>query len=162
MHNKIHILVVLIISLVSCDETHVFDEYQTTSNGWKIDQPATFTMTPPDTLNTYNLFINLRSTNSFPYSNLFLITKMQFPHGKVITDTLEYRMAFPNGEWMGEGFSDVKENKLWYKEGIIFSEDGEYTLEIFQAMRENGTVEGDEILAGITEVGFRIEKPKTR
>ena len=65
----------------------------------------------------------------------------------------------PNGELLGSGFSDVKENKLWYKERMIFEENGNYQVSIQQAMRENGKVKGVEYLQGITDIGFRIEKP---
>ena len=83
---------------------------------------------------------------------------MNFPHGKTVKDTLEYKMAEPNGEFLGTGLSDVKENKLWYKEGVVFNETGEYTVNIQHAMRENGEVNGIDNLEGITDVGFRIEK----
>lgn len=83
---------------------------------------------------------------------------MNFPNGKVIVDTLEYKMAYPNGKWMGNGFSDIKENKLWYKENVQFSEIGTYQINIRHAMRQNGEVEGIDDLQGITEVGFSIEK----
>ena len=83
---------------------------------------------------------------------------MDFPHGKKVTDTLEYEMAKADGSLLGTGFSDIKENKLWYKEGVVFKESGEYILKVQQAMRENGEVDGVENLKGVTDVGFRIEK----
>ncbi len=51
-------------------------------------------------------------------------------------------MAKPNGEFLGTGFSDIKENKLWYKENVVFKEKGEYQFNIQHAMRENGKVNG--------------------
>ena len=67
-------------------------------------------------------------------------------------------MARPDGEWLGTGFGDVKENKLWYKEHVRFKEPGEYRVNIRHAMRKNGEVNGIQNLDGITDVGFRIEK----
>ena len=87
---------------------------------------------------------------------------MNFPNGKVETDTLEYEMAKPDGTFLGLGFSDVKENKLWYKgydKPFVFSENGQYKVNIQQAMRENGKTQGIENLQGILDIGFRIEKP---
>src|SRR5690606_40407811 len=89
-----------------------------------------------------NLFLNIRNTNEYNFNNIFLIVSMNFPHGKTVTDTLEYRMANPDGSWMGQGIGDVKENKLWYKENVQFFEAGSYTIDIAQAMRNNGDVEG--------------------
>ncbi|MGJ5642944.1 gliding motility lipoprotein GldH [Formosa sp. S-31] len=151
----------LLLSVLSCDNNRVYDEYKTMPDAWHKDSVVSFKITPPDTTNAYNLFVNLRNTAKYKYSNLFLIVEMDFPHGKTMTDTLEYRMAKPNGEFLGEGFNDLKENKLWYKEGVVFDESGEYTVKIQQAMRENGKVNGVINLEGITDVGFRIEKPSS-
>ena len=142
---------------VSCDSKRIYDVYKSVPNEWHKDSIVSFNITPPDSINPYNLFINLRNTQDYKYSNLFLIVEMDFPHGKIIKDTLEYRMADPSGKLLGEGMTSVKENKLWYKEGVVFSESGDYTVKIQHAMREIGMVEGIETLEGITDVGFRIE-----
>lgn len=158
MRSKIILgLVAVCLNLVSCDSNSVFDEYQSVSNQWNKDSVISFKVNPPDSTNAYNVFVNLRNTNDYKYSNLFLIVSSKFPNGKVIKDTLEYRMAKPNGEFLGTGFSDVKENKLWYKENVVFQETGDYQFDIQHAMRENGKVQGVENLEGITDVGLRIE-----
>ena len=83
---------------------------------------------------------------------------MNFPDGQIIIDTLEYNMTDVTGKFLGKGITDVKENKLFYKENITFPRKGNYTLKIRQAMRKNGNVDGIEELEGISHVGFRIEK----
>lgn len=147
-----------LFGLTSCDEKRIFDEYESLPNKWHKDSVVSFTFKAPDTLKNYNLFINLRANSNYKYSNLFVITNMHFPKGKVTSDTLEYEMAKPSGELLGTGFGGVKESKLWYKENIRFSEKGTYKFTIRQAMRKSGETEGIENLEGITEVGFRIEK----
>ncbi|WP_248724654.1 gliding motility lipoprotein GldH [Seonamhaeicola sp. ML3] len=161
--NKIW-LFFLIVSfvLVSCDSNRVFDTYKSIPNTWHKDSVVSFNIAPPDSTNAYNLFVNLRNTNAYKYNNLFLIVEMVFPNGKTIKDTLEYRMADPTGKLLGTGFTDIKENKLWYKEHVVFQEAGTYTVNIQQAMREQGKVHGVIELEGITDVGFRIEKPETK
>lgn len=148
--------------MLSCDSNQVFDAYKNIDSGqWNKNDIKSFTITPPDSTNAYNLFVNLRNNNNYKYNNLFLIVEINFPHGKTVTDTLEYKMAKPNGEFLGSGFTDTKENKLLYKENVIFNETGDYTINIQHAMRENGNVNGVTSLDGVTEVGFRIEKPNT-
>lgn len=142
---------------VSCDSNRVFDEYKSVPNKWHKDAVISFKINPPDSTNAYNLFVNLRNTNAYKFNNLFLIVEMVFPHGKTIKDTLEYKMAEPSGKLLGTGYTDVKENKLWYKERVVFEETGEYTVNIQHAMRENGKVNGVLELEGITDVGFRVE-----
>jgi len=158
MRNRILLFILLFSFLfVCCDSNSVFDKYKSVPNKWHKDSIVSFKVIPPDSINTYNLFVTLRTTNDYKFNNLFLIVGMNFPNGKVIKDTLEYKMAKPNGELLGTGFSDVKENKLWYKEQVVFEESGEYTVNIQQSMRENGKVNGVIDLKGITDIGFRIE-----
>jgi gliding motility-associated lipoprotein GldH len=160
MLNRIFVtLIFSSLLLVSCDSNRVYDVYKSLPNQWHKDSVVIFKINPPDSINPYNLFVNLRNNDDYKYNNLYLIVEMNFPHGKIIKDTLQYRMAKPNGELLGTGFTDVKENKLWYKEQVVFKETGEYTINIQHAMRENGKVNGVVNLEGITDVGFRIEKP---
>ena len=149
-------LAVGLVSISSCDRNRAFDEYKSLS-GWNKDSLVRFELENIDSSRVYDLFINIRNNSEYQYSNLFLITEIKFPQGKVISDTLEYEMTRPNGEWLGTGFGDVKENKLWYKENVKFDEPGKYKVTIQQAMRKNGEVDGIQELEGITDVGFRIE-----
>lgn len=150
-------LLMFLLLITSCDKNRVFDRYESLPNQWHRDTVVSFDFVAPDTIRPYNLFINVRNNSDYSYSNLFLVTNMLFPNGKVISDTLEYRMAKPSGEWLGTGFGEMKENKFWYKESVRFSEEGKYHIEIQHAMRKGGDTEGIPELDGITEVGFRIE-----
>lgn len=152
------LFVLLLVLITSCDSKAVFDEYKSVSTAWNKEDVVNFKINAPDSIKPYNLFVNVRNTNDYKFSNLYLIVQMNFPHGKTLTDTLEYEMTKKNGEWLGEGLSVVKENKLWYKEGVIFNESGTYNVNIQHAMRNNGDVNGVVNLEGVTDVGFRIEK----
>lgn len=125
---------------------------------WGATEVVEFQLSKMDSLKKYNMFLNLRNTNDYKFNNIFLIVSLNFPHGKTVTDTLEYRMANPDGSWIGQGIGNIKESKLWYKEQLQFSEEGNYTVDITQAMRNNGAVEGVTKLEGITDVGFSIEE----
>jgi len=150
------------LGFTSCDSSQVFDEYQSVPNSWHKDSVLEFNIIQPDTTKQYNLFVNIRNTSEYKYSNLFLVIEMNFPNGKTVKDTLEYIMAKPSGEFLGTGFTDIKENKLFYKQGFVFEESGDYKVNIQQAMRENGSIKGIENLEGITDVGFRIERIQNR
>ncbi|TCI92225.1 gliding motility lipoprotein GldH [Tenacibaculum sp. M341] len=159
--NRFLVILIFLVALVSCDSKQIFDEYKSLESGsWEINTPITYKFTVTDTLAKKNLFINVRNNNDYEFSNLFLITKMSFPDGNVMQDTLEYDMADKKGAFLGEGFSEIKENKLLYKEQILFPTAGDYSVEVFQAMRKNEEIEGIQKLKGIIGVGFRIEKTK--
>lgn len=162
MIKNIILLLSPFLFLVSCDNNRVFDQYKSLPNQWARDSVVTFTVQDLDTLKPYDLFINIRNTDLYRYSNLYLVAAMNFPNGKVIQDTLEYEMAYPDGEWMGVGFSESKASKLMYKKDVQFMEAGVYTFKIRQAMRKSGEKEGIENLKGITEVGLRIEKAQEK
>ena len=153
--------IVLIASFfVSCDKERVFDKYENIDGSWKKNDTIKFSFEEKDTIKPYNLFINIRNNNDYPFNNLFLIVTLKQPDNMVKKDTLEYLMTNPDGSLMGEGFSDLKESKLWYQENFIFKKSGTYEVSIQQAVRETGNITGVDDLKGITEVGFRIEKTK--
>ncbi|MBT0607861.1 gliding motility lipoprotein GldH [Aequorivita echinoideorum] len=156
--GKIVVFFLGIFIIASCESKTVFSETQALSGHWGEDETLLFTIPQLDSLKKYNVFVNVRNTNDYKYNNIFLIISMNFPHGKTLTDTLEYKMAYADGSWMGQGITDVKENKLFYKENVTFFEDGNYTLTVNQAMRNNGSVEGVTRLEGITDVGISIEE----
>ena len=145
------------VLLVSCDKQRVFDEYKSVGKGWNKDSIVSFNLPKIDTLKQYNLFLNIRSNNDYPFNNLFLIVSMEQPDKVTKVDTLEYQMADADGTLLGSGFTDIKESKLVYKERVNFKS-GDYKIHIRQAIRQTGKVEGIQKLDGITEVGFRIEK----
>jgi gliding motility-associated lipoprotein GldH len=157
MHKFITLLITVVL-VVSCDSKQVFDEYKNIPFNWKQKDTVAFKFMAPDTISNYNLYVNIRNNSSYKFSNLFLIVNLNYPNNKTIVDTLEYEMATTKGEWLGTGFSETKENKLWYKEQIKFKQEGEYSIEITHANRENGVINGISELKGITDVGFRIEK----
>ena len=83
---------------------------------------------------------------------------MHYPNGHHFRDTLEYKMADAYGNWLGQGYTDIKESKLYYKEKFVFPMAGNYQISLQQVMRQREQVEGIEFLKGILDVGFRIEE----
>lgn len=147
-----------LISLTSCDSDRVYDQYANLDGSWNAKDAFVFEYESNDTITPYNYYINMRVTNQFPFSNIFLIVETQSPSKQITIDTLEYSMTKSTGELLGNGISDVKESKLWFKENEPLKEKGLYTYKIYQAVRETGKVKGVQELEGVSEIGFRIEK----
>jgi gliding motility-associated lipoprotein GldH len=156
--RRILLILCVAILVVSCDSNVVLSRSESIPGSWNKDHAVIFEIPALDSLKVYNVFINLRNTNDYKYNNIFLVVDLEFPHGKTITDTLEYKMAYPNGEWMGTGIGSIKENKLWYKENVSFREAGNYNIIITHAVRNNGEVEGVTELEGITDIGVSVEE----
>lgn len=143
------------VLLFSCDKKRVFDEYKSVGSAWHKDSVVSFNLPVLDSTKRFNLFINIRDNNNYQFNNLFLIVTLEKPNGYTKVDTLEYQMADADGTLLGNGFTDIKESKLFYKENVKFR--GKYKVNIKQAVRETGKVPGVTELEGITEVGLRIE-----
>ncbi|WP_124979269.1 gliding motility lipoprotein GldH [Nonlabens xiamenensis] len=157
--KRLILLFFVVLICVSCDDQLVASGYATMpEQGWPLDEEKVFEIISPDTTQVYDLYVHLRNTHDYPYNNLWIISQMKFPQGKTVTDTLQYQMTNPQGEFLGSGSGDVFENKLWLKEGVRFRESGTYQLSLRHAMRKNGSVNGDAFLNGILDVGYSIEK----
>jgi gliding motility-associated lipoprotein GldH len=67
-------------------------------------------------------------------------------------------MTSLNGNFLGTGITDIKENKLEYKTNVAFPFKGDYRIRVQHAMRKSRKVDGLIFLNGITDVGLQIEK----
>jgi len=143
--------------LFSCNEKPVFETYRTINNFWHKDSIARFDFEVYDTLQAYNLFLKLKANDDYPFSNIFLITSIESPNEQIKMDTLEYLMTSVDGKILGNGFFKNKESKLWFKKKYYFSQIGKHTINIEQALRKKGEIEGVEKLDGISEIGLSVE-----
>jgi len=141
----------------ACNSTDFFNEYKSLPDGWKKNEPLVFDFESLDTVSKHNAYLNIRTTNEYPYSNLFVIIKMFPPEGTPTVDTLQYQMANPDGKMLGTGFTDVKEHKLFWRENITFKKQGVYKIEIEHAIRKLNKLKGDEVLKGVSEVGLQLQ-----
>ena len=144
--------------VVGCGQGPAASDVAPLNGPWNAYESIDFELPALDSLAQYSAQITLRNTNNYPYNNLFLIVSLTHPHGKVQTDTLEYRMAYPDGTWLGVGVGSIKDNLLSYREAMSFEEGLGYQLSIKHALRNNGAAQGVSLLEGITEVGYQIHE----
>ena len=119
---------------------------------WLSKYPAQFEFTIEDYQTPKNIIFVIRNNNSYPYSNIRLFTSIYSDKAKnqSKTDTLNYIMAKPNGEWLGTGFGNTKEMLFLYKSAYQFPKNGKYIIEVKHAMRKNP-------LIGLDDIGIKIE-----
>ena len=146
----------LIFIFFSCSDKNSIVEYKNFNYGWESNDKAKF-MIPPISGEMANLIIHIRNNNSYAFSNIFLIASIEV-EGKLFSrDTLEYELADSKGEWLGDGFTEVKESRLWWKEDFIIPEGEKIYAVIEHAVRSNGIENGIENLEGIIGVGLSIK-----
>lgn len=145
--------VFLILILFSCSKENS-QTYMTNINGsWNKKQTQKIQFKIDDAQNPKNIIFVVRNNDDYPYSNLRLIVNFESPNKKSVTDTLNYILAKPNGEWLGTGFGETKEILFQYKMNYKFPENGLYKISVKQTMRKD-------ILPGIEDLGLKIEQAK--
>ena len=148
----------MLLGIIACSNGIEFTIYKSLPNAsWEANKSVSFEFEISDTISPKNLFINIRNTKDYAFSNLYVITALDFPNGDRIIDTLQYEMADKSGRYLGKGFTEIKENKLFYKENKVFPESGKYIFSIHHAMRKNGQINPIASLEGIQDIGFSIE-----
>ncbi|MGE4512451.1 gliding motility-associated lipoprotein GldH [Chryseobacterium taeanense] len=123
-------------------------------NKWNKKSEQKFNLEISDPQNPKNIIFVVRNNNEYPYSNIrFIVNLTDLQTKKKQTDTLNYVLAKPNGEWLGTGFGDTKETLFQYKLNYKFPAKGKYQIGLTQAMR-------NDILPGIEDIGVKIETAK--
>ena len=147
------IVFILFLSVSSCQNEDEKILVNDISNQWKKKDVQTFDFDVKDAQNMKNVMFVVRNNNDYPYSNLRLIASIEHDKKNISTDTLNYVLAKPNGEWIGAGFGDAKEIIFQYKLNYKFPQNGKYKFKVVQAMRKD-------ILPGIEDLGIKIQNVK--
>ncbi|MGB2086557.1 MAG: gliding motility lipoprotein GldH [Flavobacteriaceae bacterium] len=141
---------------VQCGETPVYRQDQNLLSGWELNNTLRFTL-PENGNAPMDVYVHLRNDQNYPFANIFLIISVKEGDSLRERDTLEYAMAKPNGEWLGTGFSSVKESRLEWKKNWEYNGETPPVVEIAQANRTNGREKAAEVLPGILSVGLSVE-----
>lgn len=152
--------ITLLVALFSaCDSNKVFEENIALENHiWNLENHPKFQIEIIDTTTEMNLFVNVRHSAHYPFSNLWVFLKTANPKGEISTDTLECVLAAKDGKWLGSGLGDIWDIQIPLKTQV-FNNPGDYIFEIEQAMRY-GDQARIEQLPEIIAIGLRIEKKK--
>ncbi|MDP4210581.1 MAG: gliding motility lipoprotein GldH [Bacteroidota bacterium] len=152
--NSIIGLFLLILLLPACNIDSVYENTHSIESGaWSKKQAIGFDIPVTDTINGHNIYITLRNTEEYPYSNLFIFVTTRSPKGAVKKDTIELTLADEKGKWYGRGLAGIWSYERIIKQNIRFPYSGKYHMEFVQAMR-------DDNLTGIKDIGIKVERVK--
>ena len=144
--------------LVGCSEAPVFQADVAIPDGsWDRAYKPSFTFNISDTLAKHDVYIDVRHTGDYPFSDLFLFVDLEGPGGRHARDTVECLLADPTGAWFGKGqgfiFADRYKAHVLYKLGDRFPASGTYSVTMEQAMRT-------EKLTGLLDVGISVMRSR--
>lgn len=148
------LLLPLLLS-AGCGRAPVYDRYQPVGHAsWPRQKTFYFSFEITDTRIPYDLTLQLRNNNRYPYRNLWIAGEMIPPAGWAVRDTTEYTLADEQGKWKGNGFS-LFTHLFPLRTNYYFPAPGRYTFGFSQLMN-------DDTLPGIHEIGLRVEKSEKK
>ena len=152
--NKSCAVLFLLLALIGCSSDNSEVQMKPLNGAWEMKAEQKFQIKINDAQNLKNIIFVVRNNNDYPFSNIrFIVNFTNLKDKKKQTDTLNYILARPNGEWMGTGFGSTKEILFQYKTDYKFPENGSYEIGILQAMR-------NKTLPGIEDIGIKIQNTK--
>ncbi len=148
-------LAVVSILLVSCDDQRVFEKNTDfRSRFWQVDEKPVFDFAVTDSLESYNLYCNVRNSLDYPYARIFVTWALRDSTGTVLEKSLAQYTLFDEktGEPFGNsGLGDIYDHRIPLKQRYRFPYTGNFNVSFEQYMRTD-------TLAGILAVGARLER----
>ncbi len=144
----------LLLLFISCKNDIFYEKMDTIKNEtWNVNQKLVYEFEILDSLQYYNIYLNVRNSTDYPYQNFYIFLTNQFPSGLQIVDTLGSVLCDPFGKWYGKGSGRIKDNKFLLRKQVRFQQKGKYIFTVQHGMR-------DENLHGITNFGITFEEFK--
>ena len=157
LKNKTSLLKSLILLFIAgfhtaCDEQTVYHSFQSLpTEGWQRNDTLFFNVSVTDSATLYNVSVEVRNRNNYPYQNLPLLIYYDSPEAlNIKRDTLELRLADNAGIWLGDGWGGLYQSTL--PAGFVrIGKAGEYRFKIIHLLP-------DEVLPGINDVGIKLKR----
>lgn len=147
--------IALFTLVVSCDSERMYEKnFDFDSRFWLPSEQPDFEFVIRDSIETYNLYCNIRNSVSYPYSRLFINAYLQDSAGGVLQKKLTEVLLFDpqTGKPFGEsGIGDIYDQRVPVLTDFIFPYQGKYKMKFEHYMRVDS-------LQGILAVGLRVEK----
>jgi gliding motility-associated lipoprotein GldH len=150
------LIIVLAIVLNSCETTE-FLKFHDFKFGWENSEIVEFDFHGEEQDTIKNIDFVLRHNNDYPFANIFLIAELVSVSNETLIDTLEFKLAEPNGKWLGDTKISVVEHKLPYKTDFVLKKGETFKLKVRTSMRLNNEINEIENLDGVLNFGLLID-----
>lgn len=145
--------------LIGCNSNTIYHEKQEISDFiWDKNERITFQFDIADTSQRYNILANIRHTNFYVFSNLWVMVYTTYPDGTELEpERLPLDLADVDGRWYGDCAGDICDLEVYIQQNVRFEQVGTYTIAFEQIMRSKD-VPSLESLPGIMSVGLSLER----
>lgn len=146
----------LLACLSACRPSPQFQQhYNLPKAQWSSGFRPTFQFRIADTAAAYQLFLLIRHTDAYPFSNIWLTMESRGPLDNAFKKLrVEVPLAAASGQWLGRGMGEIWEQRVpinSLQSPAFFPHAGLYTIRLTQDMRRDPLPE-------VLTVGLRIEK----
>lgn len=149
--GKIFVSLAIIFCMISCERNRVYEKNISIEKySWDSKVIPSYKVEIIDTSVLYNIYVNIRHADLYPFQNIWLQVGTQFPNGTKASRRVEIMLANDEGKWYGEGLGDIWDFRSLIQENAFFNNPGTYTFTIEQNMRQDP-------LPGIMAIGLRVE-----
>lgn len=150
-----YIILIFLTGLMACQENYYFEEtIELPINGWSVDDPISFEFNIVDSLDKFDLFLDVDHHTDYNYQNLYIKIDTEYPDKKLLSDTLSFDLANSFGNWNGKCSGESCNLRVFLAQQIRFRQVGDYKISISQHSR-------DIIVSHIDKLSIRLKQIKT-
>jgi len=150
--SQLLLISLFLVGLTSCSKGLIYEKYlEIDQKSWEYENPVTFEVEVEKPEDSYDLYVNLRHSNDYPYSNLWLMLYTLPPEGQPTQQRLELKLARPDGSWIGNSLGGTITHEIRVRSNMELPAAGTYTYTIQHDMRMNQ-------VPAVSHVGIRLSK----
>jgi len=127
-----------LLIFLSCSSDVIYEKSHEFDNGiWSYSNPAKFDFSIDKNESRYDLQLDINHSTGYPFENLYLNIKTEFPDKSTVTDTLSLEMVNNKGAWIGKCSGEDCLLKVVLQECTRFKDAGEHKISFGQFTRED-------------------------
>jgi len=136
----------------SCEQSRVFDKnIPLEKEGWFYGEAKLFEVEILDTAIAYNMYVNIRHTDEYPYNNIWLKLNTTLPDGTTQENKINVELSMLTGEWTGNCIDGICYTTVLVQHNFALQQKGKYVFSLEQDMRMNP-------IPYVLDVGIKVEK----
>lgn len=153
--TRILFVLAVCLALMACESPYYEAERELEGDVWPRSNVVAFDFEIEDTLQIYNIFLEIDHSVSYDYENIYCKIHTYFPSGDSVSQLLSFELANDVGEWIGKCGGQTCERELLIRPRGYFNQIGVHRIALEQFMR-------DTTVAGIGALKLRIEEMNAR
>lgn len=147
----VYSLLILACIWSSCGPQPIIDQHHEIKEYWSYNEVHSFDLASMDTIETYDLILQLTHNEAFGYQNLYLNIKTIYPDNKTVEDIVSLELTDGKGQYLGKCRGSNCTTDIMLQESFKFKQNGRHVIEIQQYSRINK-------LKGIEGIGIQLLK----